>query len=278
MPEQKVRGAEAKEARWPWRSPASRPAERSVVGRGLGLFVALVLAGCANPAAAPSAKTPAEQPSNPASQSPATQMNAIKLFQAAISFPQPIWVHGGTDPRSVSELTRQGGGPIYMLGFAPKGETFEKWTKVYVLLAVHAADLTFDTHVGRTLAAWVGACGKENLTVANRVSRPDFFQAVVICQNSPHGDPNLGYGDGVGEVAIVQVSKVEDTYISIWHSWRGKSFTAPAPENWPVPVDEVKEMLQRFQTIQVVPAASVDLPPATGDAPPPPPAPPAPKR
>jgi len=74
---------------------------------------------------------------------------------------------------------------------------------------------------------------------------------VIFCENSPNSPAGSGYGDGVGEITLMLISRYKNTLVKIYQNWRGKSFKLAEKASWPAKVSEVQEMIKRFNTIRI---------------------------
>ncbi|MFC3674184.1 hypothetical protein [Ferrovibrio xuzhouensis] len=166
-------------------------------------------------------------------------------------YPAPSWQHSA-DPAKDSEFYRNQNGSSFILEQIPKGEKFEKWSRLYAIAAVKVEGLTLKDFINRSLAPFYNACGKENFFVTPLQQSAESVLLHVLCQNSPAGPAKFGYGDGVGEITVMRFGQVGSTLIKVYQHWRGKSFIATDTSTWPVPKEEVGMMMNRFTTIRFV--------------------------
>lgn len=175
----------------------------------------------------------------------------INLFDAVVIYPAPSWQRS-TDPSKDSEFSRNQSGPSFILEQIPKGERFEKWSRLYAVAAVRVQGLTLKDFINQSLTPFYNACGKENFSVLALPQTHEGITLRVLCQNSPLGPVKFGYGDGVGEVTLMRFGQVGNTFIKIYQHWRGKSFIATDTATWPVPTAEVDMMMNRFEAVRFI--------------------------
>jgi hypothetical protein len=94
-------------------------------------------------------------------------------------------------------------------------------------------------------------CGTDNVAY-EKLGDNIFDQTILLmCENSSN-IKMPGYGDGIGEVAIFRFFKRESTMIKVYQEWRGKRFDRADKSTWPVEMDELNMMIERFKLIKVI--------------------------
>lgn len=176
----------------------------------------------------------------------------ITLFDAIASHPGPSWQ--STDNLLGSEVNRSQQGPSFILEQIPKGEAFKSWKRLYGVFALKQPGLGLNDFINMSLAPFLNACGKENF-FANVVEKKETSLLVrVICQNTPQAPPNIGYGEGIGEISLIWFGQSGSTLVKIYQQWRGAKFDANAIATWPVSTDELQGMSLRLSTAALQPA------------------------
>lgn len=179
----------------------------------------------------------------------------IDLYDALLKYPQPSWISGpieSADLLARSEFFKEQIGPTFVFEQIPEGESFERWQSLY---AVIAQDLAPDqkvpmlTFVELSVKANERACADGDFGV--QVLTIDDADATVamVCGATAHGAADIGYGPDVGEVSIWRFLIFANTYIKVYHRWRGAAFdidTKDKARDWPVAESEFVEMVRRM--------------------------------
>ncbi len=176
---------------------------------------------------------------------------ALNMFDAKVSYPAPSW-QKTTDAFKEIEYSHQANDNAIILEQIPKGQTFKSWTNLYAVTAQYSKTIPLSVYVNLSTNAFLVACGKENFETRFLAKNPNAYLFFVFCQNSANGPPHLGYGDGVGEISVMMISKHKDTFVKIYEQWRGKNFSVRDTNSWPVQESEMQKMAQRFKTIRIV--------------------------
>lgn len=186
----------------------------------------------------------------------ASFVQAVNVYEAMVRFPPPIWVSDG-DPRAQSEYFRQQNGPQFILEQIPKGQKFESWSQLYAVRGDYLKadqDIPLDSYISMSLQVYVDICGQERISFKPLSGSGASRTILLLCEASPHAPQGSGYGKKTGEVAVFHFAKVKDTFVKVYHEWRGTRFSAQKPETWPVSVDTVQQTIDRLQTIRIGPA------------------------
>ncbi|MDX5594453.1 hypothetical protein [Pseudovibrio sp. SPO723] len=180
-------------------------------------------------------------------------IQSIQVYEAVISYPPPMWIKAG-EPIGQSEYFRHQNGPEFIFEQIPKGQKFESWTQLYAVRGDYIKldqDVSLDAYLSMSLQPFIDICGQENATVQRISESGSSGTFLLICQDTPHAPEGGVYGKGTGEVALFHFAKVNDTFVKVYHEWRGKSFLVQNPETWPVKQDVLVSAIERFQSISV---------------------------
>ena len=182
---------------------------------------------------------------------------SINIYEAVVAYPPPSWQTkaNGIDEH---EYNRQQQGPVFVFEQIPKGEKFNSWTKLYAVHGLYVGKAPtkpgLDFYVNASLGPFFQACGKENFSVQNLQNTPNAVSVVMFCTDSPNAPPGLGYGKGIGEIAVMTFRRHQSTFVKVYQEWRGDSFSLKDRASWPVNDAELKEMIRRIVRVGVYPA------------------------
>lgn len=190
-----------------------------------------------------------------ASAQPEKITHTLNVYEAIVTYPGPVWFVGG-DPIEASEHFRKQNGPEFVIEQIPKGQSFATWTSMYAVRGYHLAarpDLTMEQFIGASLLLpYERSCGRDNIAVQELERHDDRVMLLFTCQNSPGGPGNIGYGDGIGELAIYKAFKVKSTFVEVFQKWRGPAFKSGDTSTWPAPVSSVNRVIALFQKVSAV--------------------------
>ncbi|MBS0521512.1 MAG: hypothetical protein JSR90_22635, partial [Proteobacteria bacterium] len=139
----------------------------------------------------------------------------------------------------------------FLLEEIPKAETFQTWKQMLKVTGAHtreAQKIGLHGAVERSIGGYLGAC-EENafgLEVLSQDESSVIF--VVACGNTPKGPADIGYGDGVGEVAVARLFIVKDTIVQVQYSWRGAKFGLADRNAYPVPIATLMQTASLLET------------------------------
>ncbi len=179
--------------------------------------------------------------------------HSTRVYDAVVSYPAPSW-YQGKDPLNMSENYRNQQGPHFVLEQIPKGESFERWTRMYAVSGTYVGKgrtVPIDAFIDATVAGYVQMCGRENLAYSPLAQDQNSRTLLLYCQESSMGQAGIGYGPGIGEIALIRFFVVKNTLLKVYQEWRGKAFLARDESSWPVARSEVTMMVERFKEIQV---------------------------
>lgn len=189
----------------------------------------------------------------------------LRLFDVLAEFPGPTWITTGKISEE-TEIYRQQSGPQFIFEFVPKGETFERWTQLYAVFAIHSDRLSDQQFINASIGVFATACGRSNLTLKPAAQLFKGAIVVIYCHNSPQGPAKLGYGDGVGEITVMRLQRVENTHIKLYHHWRGTAFDMDDTAGWPASPAQIDAMVERLKQASFI-APRQRLAPAPQPAP-----------
>ena len=177
----------------------------------------------------------------------------INIFDAVVQYPAPGWQQT-MKPFSESEMYRDQKGPSFIFEQIPKGENFEAWTQLYAIHGAYlpkAENLTIKQFANLNMKPFNQACGREYISISKLEDSADILTIILFCAASPNGPEKLGYGPDKGEIALMTFRRQDDTFIKIYHEWRGPKFDAADNTTWPVAPNVLNEMIRRFERIHI---------------------------
>ncbi len=174
----------------------------------------------------------------------------IRLFDATVTLPMPNW-QLDNDIAGSSEISRRENKSSFLLEFIPKGDSFTNWSRLYAVRADRAPSLSIAEAYDNQVGIYSNVCGGTNLKLQKLESDRSHILFVLICADSPRGPAKLGYGPGIGEIAVFWIGKRENTVIKIFHHWRGNSFDPGDQATWPASKSKVQEVIEKFGSILV---------------------------
>ena len=178
--------------------------------------------------------------------------HVTNIFEAVVQYPAPSWRTSVS--LDDSEYYRDQKGPSFIFEQIPKGESFEAWTQLY---AVHGAylpkvgDLTINKYANLNMNGFIQACGRQNIAITKLDDSANALTIILFCAASPNGSAKLGYGPDKGEIALMTFRRQDNTFIKVYHEWRGQKFTAENNATWPVTPTVLNEMIRRFKDIRI---------------------------
>lgn len=179
----------------------------------------------------------------------------INIFDATVSYPAPSWQRS-INVQNEHEFYRDQKGNQFLFEMIPKGEAFTAWSKMLVVAGLQqpaGANMDLGLFAKKQLVPFVRICDRESFSVQKLTSTRDVLTYIVYCTDSPGGPTNIGYGPGVGELALITFRKAGRTFIKVVHEWRGPRYTGADRNSWPVKYDTLMDMIGRFQKITVKP-------------------------
>ncbi len=174
----------------------------------------------------------------------------IQLFDATVTLPMPSW-QIGNDVVGGSEINRRENKKSFLLEFVPKGEGFTSWTRLYAVRADRLPSLSLTDAYNNQVSIYSKVCGQNNLQLQKLESDQTHILFVLICADSPNGPVNLGYGPGIGEIAVFWIGKHKNTVIKIFHHWRSNSFDPSDQSTWPASQSMVQEVIEQLGSVLV---------------------------
>jgi len=199
-----------------------------------------------------SAPTPAPR-SAPAPGREAWTAETLEIFGAEVVYPPPVWA---SDPAAASRsrVNRQRSGPRFVLEQLPGDESPERWKRLFSVYVHYRRDSRFEAFKEHAVLRWVRTCGRANIGFQALVDEPLRWMAIVVCERSPVGSPESGWGEGVGAITLLSTQRLADTYVRVHHTWRGPALSRGDTASWPVSDAELAEMVRRFTQIRVLAA------------------------
>ncbi|MCR4379052.1 MAG: hypothetical protein NUV50_13275 [Rhodospirillales bacterium] len=192
----------------------------------------------------------AQEPYNPDKVS-----QVINIFDAIVNYPSPSWQRS-INIQNEHEFYRNQSGAQFIFEMIPKGEAFEAWSKMLVISGARLPDGTnmdLGLFANSQIAPFAQICARESFSVQTLQASTDAVSVIVYCPDSPNGPKALGYGAGVGEIALIAFRKANRTFIKIAHEWRGPRFVGENQKTWPVDLKVLTNMVNRFKKITVTP-------------------------
>ena len=198
------------------------------------------------------------QASNSAAQSPggtaaAKMSQVIRVYDATLSYPAPLWVKSQEDMLKASSVFPQQNKNVFIQEQIKKTETLANWTEMLKVIGVQTAEaqaIGVRRAIDRSVSDYRGACEKDKLAL--QIIRQDATSAVfsVLCGNTPNAPKAFGYGDGVGEIAVARLFIVKNTIVQVQYSWRGPKFDIKNQATWPVAASTLTRATALLETAE----------------------------
>ncbi len=122
-----------------------------------------------------------------------TASQVVNLFDAVAKYPVPSWFKPGNYFEQFEPYKEQKGA-TFILEQIPKGESFDKWSKLFAVLAYQSSNLTMEKLVNVMLGPIYQMCGKAHFSSKPVDRTPDGDTYIVTCQKTPNGRDKLDYG------------------------------------------------------------------------------------
>ncbi len=175
----------------------------------------------------------------------------VRIYDITLVYPAPLWVRSKDDVMNGSERYREEQGNHFVLEEIPKAETFQTWKQLLKVTGAYTRDaqrIGLHGAVQRSVSSYVAACGKENFGLEIVKEDETSIIFVVACGNTPRGPKEVGYGEGVGEVAVARLFIVKNTIAQVQYSWRGVRFDIKDHAAYPAPVATVMGVASLFES------------------------------
>lgn len=187
-----------------------------------------------------------------AAQAPPRMSQVIRVYDATLSYPVPLWVKSQADLDSSSIYPQQNKN-VFVQEQIRKTQTLANWTEMLKIVGNQTADahkIGVRGAIEGSISSYRAACEKDK--VALRIYRQDAATALfaVLCGNTPNGPRNIGYGDGVGEISVTRIFIVKNTIVQLLYSWRGAKFDIAKPATYPVPTTTITRVLSLLETAE----------------------------
>lgn len=179
-------------------------------------------------------------------------LQQVGLYDALLLYPQPAWISGPIEPEALRGRSRfftEQDGPTYIIEQIPDGQNFRQWTRLYAVVAEELPGdqgVPMQSFVGLSVEANRRACADTAFGVQVLSSGDTDTMLAMVCGSTDHGPLDVGYGPDLGEVSIWRFLVFQNTYIKIYHRWRGDAFDINTREGWPVGDLEVQEIVRRM--------------------------------
>ncbi|SKA10010.1 hypothetical protein SAMN02745126_03501 [Enhydrobacter aerosaccus] len=210
----------------------------------IGRLLAVILAA----AGIWSAPANAQQPADTASPK-VTQV--VHVYDVTLVYPPPLWISSKDDVTAASERYREEGSNTFLLEEIPKTETLQTWKQMLKVTGTYRRDaqsIGLDGAVEQSVSGYLGACEENGFGLEVLKQEPTSVIFIVACGNTPKGPTAVGYGEGVGEVAVARLFLVENTIVQVQYSWRGRKFDIRDHAAYPVPVATIMGVASQFET------------------------------
>ncbi len=175
----------------------------------------------------------------------------VRIYDITLVYPAPLWIRSKNDVMNGSERYREEQSNHFVLEEIPKAETFQTWKQLMKVTGAYMRDAqSIGLHgaVQRSVSSYVAACGKENFGLEIVKEDESSIIFVVACGNTPRGPTAIGYGEGVGEVAVARLFIVKNTIAQVQYSWRGAKFDIKDHASYPAPLSTVMGVASLFET------------------------------
>lgn len=171
----------------------------------------------------------------------------VNIFDATVHYPVPGWVTSQTELDQFQPDVQQNDTRFILESF-PQGETFSNWLQAFSISGFYVPehDVPLTQVVESGINVFRRACGDSNTTSKELSTSAQTITYLVMCAASPNGPTDLGYGPNVGEVALKTARRYKDTYVELYHEWRGPKFDPKDTATWPVSQEMLDEMIRRF--------------------------------
>ena len=188
----------------------------------------------------------AETPQKPVDQ-------AVNVFESTVLYPIPVWQTSSDDREQTEHFSKQTG-QSFIAEQIPKGESLKNWTMLYAVSGMYLPEnpkLKLGRFISMSLTPLMRKCGEENLSIVKLSENALEARLVVFCTQTPNGDVDAGYGAGTGEIAVMAFYRVHNTFVKVYHQWRGKSFATDDNSTWPMKTNDLDDMVERFKNITI---------------------------
>ena len=175
----------------------------------------------------------------------------VNIFGATLTYLPPVWYKSNKNPLENSEFHRVSKGGLFMLEEIPKGQSFDDWKEIYVVMATGGVTESVKQDLDLYFSDYKIACNKHyDMSVAYQGDDKVIFQ--VMCEKTP-GTTASGYGKKKGTLALFSYTRLGNIAVFNKHEWRGKAFKKSDKESWPVSQRDYAETLMRLQQVKFMP-------------------------
>ncbi len=136
---------------------------------------------------------------------------------------------------------------LHMSEFVPEGQSIDNWSEMLTVIGNKDMNLTPLQYFTGIYKLTENVCGAENTAAQIMKENDKSIVAVMMCGKLKNGVDNVGgLKKEQGELAVYRIYKAGNNIISVFYSWRGKSFDVKDKndKNYPVTNAKVKEYIQ----------------------------------
>ena len=185
--------------------------------------------------------------------------SGIGVYDSVVSFPGLPWQSGATI-EATTKIYKNQAGPQFIFEQIPKDQEFDSWRQMHAIFGLYDKrfsqidpKVVLDNLVGQDLSTYEKACGRRHLSY-DLVERSGTHMLVALfCENSPNARAGSGYGDGVGEISIRKYFVVKNTFVKVYHHWKGGKFDRSDAGSWPVSWPDFEAMVKDFHKVTAFP-------------------------
>lgn len=175
----------------------------------------------------------------------------VRIYDLTLTYPPPLWIGPRDDVMSASERYREEHDNSFLLEEIPKAETFRTWKQMLKVTGAYtheAEKIGLDGAVERSVGGYLRACEDNafGLEMLGHDAHSIIF--VIACGNTPNGPAEVGYGEGIGEVAVARLFIVANTIAQVQYSWRGPKFAITDHDAYPVPLATLMHAASLLET------------------------------
>ncbi len=139
----------------------------------------------------------------------------------------------------------QGNDGFYLIEFLPKGQTVHEWSEMITISGHKNIPITPRQYFTDIYVMTQKICGEKNTAATIMLATSTEVVASLMC-GEPNSDAAFGgLKRGHGETTLYRIYKEGDSLYSIFHSWRGKSYSVQDKNsnNMPVSTEQINKYI-----------------------------------
>lgn len=175
-----------------------------------------------------------------------TILQTIKLYEAVLRFPAPIWVKTKEQMGDFKASQHQENNS-FVLEQIPKAQSFDDWSNMYGVYAWYLPEYDLKRFANESINALAMGCAAQAKIVALEAEK-DTLLMVFQCPQLV--EPLARTGKTVESVFLF-MGQVDNTFVKVYQAWRGTPEDVQS-ESWPSNKQVLLDVVEQMQRIRLL--------------------------